>query len=86
MSSPGDHDLLLKLIQKVDMLYEEFRRVSNGHGFPRCAERLAKLEGVKEELKVLHKRIDSINSKIWWAVTTSLVSLAGMLASLLLKG
>ena len=68
------------------MFYEEFRRVSNGVGFPRCAERRALLDELKEENRILHKRIDNLGARFWWAISTSLVTLAGFVLSLLKGG
>lgn len=86
MSNPAnDHDLLLKLIQKVDLFYEEFRRASNGVGFARCAERLARLENLEEELRIAHKRIDNVNSRFWGAITF-IIGETVTLALLYLKG
>jgi hypothetical protein len=72
-----DHDLLIRLEVKVNILLEEFRRTSNGTGFPRCAERLGRLVTLEEDFKQL-------SSKCWWAVTTAIVSLGGLLGSLLM--
>lgn len=86
MSDSGDHDLLLRLIAKFDSFYEEFRRVSNGIGFPRCAERLARLEAVENDNKVLHKRIDDLKAKLWWAVASALAAGGGFVISILKGG
>ena len=85
MSNPAnDHDLLLKLVQKVDMIYEEFRRVSNGTGFPRCAERRGEIEASKQTAASAHKRIDTLNNRLWWAITTSIVTGLGFITSIIL--
>lgn len=60
MSDTSDHDLLVELLAKFDSFYEEFRRVSNGTGFPRCAERLARIEALEKDL-------DALKARLWWA-------------------
>ena len=88
MSEASDHDLLLRLISKFDAFYDEFRRVSNGTGFPRCAERLARIEALEDDLKearkaaekdaaALHKRIDTLGARFWWAIGFALTSAVG---------
>lgn len=79
-----DHDLLMKLNTKFDSFYEEFRRVSNGVGFPRCAERLGRLDALEEDTETAHRRIDDIKSKLWWAITTSIVTGVGFISSVIL--
>lgn len=83
MSNADDHDLLLKLVQKVDMLYEEFRRVSNGVGFPRCAERQARIEALEKEVRLAHGRVDALKNRLWWAVSTALAAFGGLILNLL---
>lgn len=54
MNDQTDHDLLITIDQKLTDLNEEFRRVSNGTGFPRCEarrERLEDLEAGQRELR-----------------------------------
>lgn len=77
----SDHDLLLKLNTKFDMLYEEFRRTSNGTGFPRCVERLERLEQLEADNQVLHKRINDIKSKFWWAFTVAATTILGLVVA-----
>lgn len=80
----SDHDLLLKLHTKLDLLYEEFRRVSNGTGFPRCVERLGRLESAEKAIVAAHRRLDRVQNRAWWAaglaVTTGITVLATHLA------
>lgn len=84
MSDQTDHDLLVALRSDFKAFYEEFRRISNGVGFPRCAERLARLEAVEDENGLLHKRIDDLKSKLWWAVTFSVSSMVSFIAAIIL--
>ena len=58
-----DHDLLIKINSLLQHLNDEFRRVSNGHGFPRCAERLSRIEVVEESVKLAHERISEDRKK-----------------------
>ena len=81
---PSDHDLLVKLHAKFDSLWEEFRRVSNGTGFPRCAERLGKLDNLENQCRALHKRIDALTSRCWWAITVAVTSMLGFISATLL--
>jgi hypothetical protein len=83
LSEQTDHDLLIELRSEFKAFYEEFRRVSNGIGFPRCGERLERLKQLEEEAKVLHKRIDDIKSKFWWAFTVASTSILGLIITLL---
>lgn len=85
MTDTPDHDLLVRLVNKLEMFYEEFRRVSNGSGFPRCAERLNRITTLERDLQTAHKRLDALKTKLWWAVTTSLTTLVGFIASLALE-
>lgn len=85
MSETTDHDLLVKLVAKFDSFYEEFRRVSNGTGFPRCAERLAHLEAAEAEIETLHGRIDKANARFWWLLTFGIGQAAAFIL-LLVKG
>lgn len=97
MSDTSDHDLLLRLISKFDSFYDEFRRVSNGTGFPRCAERLARIEALEKELAesqknaeknagILHKRIDSGNSRFWWLIAFIFTQAVGFILTLIKGG
>lgn len=86
MSAPNDHDLLLQVNSKLDALTEEFRRVSNGQGFPRCADRLARLNSIEKENQTLHKRIDAANARFWWLVTFSVGQLAAFVISVIKGG
>lgn len=83
MNPSTDHDLLLELNTKFDLLYEEFRRTSNGTGFPRCVSRLERLEGLESTAKAAHKRLDNLNSKCWWAFTVISTSILGLIAAAL---
>lgn len=78
MTTPNDHDLLLKMSAQLNSFYEEFRRVSNGIGFPRCAERLARLE-------VVEKNHETLKARLWWVATFSISTLVGLVI-MFLKG
>lgn len=83
MSEHTDHDHLIALRAEFKSFYEEFRRVSNGVGFPRCGERLERLKQTEDDVKVLHKRIDDIKAKFWWAFTAVSASILGLIVSAL---
>lgn len=40
-------DMLIRIDQKLDDLKERFDKVSNGKGFPRCAEREVRLSRIE---------------------------------------
>lgn len=84
MSNQSDHDLLVALRAEFKTFYEEFRRVSNGTGFPRCVERRGELEAARKEAANAHKRIDTLNTRLWWAITTSIVTGVGFISSIIL--
>ena len=84
MSDQSDHDLLIALSADLKAFYEEFRRVSNGVGFPRCAERRGDIEAARKEAANAHKRIDTLNARLWWAITTSIVTGTGFISSIIL--
>jgi hypothetical protein len=79
----SDHDLLIRLEVKINMLFEEFRRTSNGTGFPRCAERLERLESLESSLKQTRKDFESLTGKCWWAVTFAVTSLTGFASAVI---
>ncbi len=82
-NNTSDHDILIALRAELKTFYEEFRRISNGVGFPRCGERLERLKHMEEDIKVLHKRIDEIKSKFWWAFTAAATSILGLIFAIL---
>lgn len=97
MSDTSDHDLLVELLAKFDSFYEEFRRVSNGTGFPRCAERLARIEALEKDLEdfkkqtekdlaVAHKRMDSGNTRFWWLIGIIITQAVGFVMAVVKGG
>jgi hypothetical protein len=50
-----DHDLLVTLNTKFDLFMDEFRRISNGEGFPRCVQRSQRITELEKD----------INGKAW---------------------
>lgn len=46
----GDHELLIRMDQKLTDLGNRFDAVSNGTGFPRCVERAGRITQVEKEL------------------------------------
>ena len=86
MSEASDHDLLLRLISKFDAFYDEFRRVSNGTGFPRCAERLAYMKALEEDLKTLKADLEALKAKLWWVVGLVITSFMGFIVLAIKEG
>jgi hypothetical protein len=61
MNPEDQAELLVEIKTKLDTLIRQFDKVSNGIGFPRCAER-------KEQITSLFKRIEKLenhNSWLW---------------------
>lgn len=52
-------DLLVRIDEQVGRLRKDLDRVSNGVGFPRCAERLQRIEGMGHSIESVR------NSYIW---------------------
>jgi len=53
----SDHDLLLRIDQRLQDLIKEIDKVSNGVGFPRCAERKAQIEELRSSVQWLKRGI-----------------------------
>lgn len=45
-----DHDLLVSLNTKFDVWMDEFRRISNGVGFPRCVQREGRMAALEKDM------------------------------------
>lgn len=75
----NDHDLLIEIHAQLTALTEEFRRVSNGTGFPRCAERLPRIKALEEEVK-------NLKAKLWWSYGLALTTLLGLVISFVKGG
>lgn len=85
IDSSSDHDLLIALSADLKAFYDEFRRVSNGVGFPRCAERRGEIEAARKEAADAHRRIDTLNARLWWAITFSITSGLGFITTVILS-
>jgi hypothetical protein len=46
-----DHDLLIRIDERLADMEESFRKISNGVGFPRCATHAAKLAELEGDIK-----------------------------------
>lgn len=45
----SDHDLLIEIRQDMKHLKNEFEKISNGVGFPRCATRAGQIAALQEK-------------------------------------
>lgn len=72
----GDHELLIRIDEKLDGLQTQFDKVSNGTGFPRCVERNERLKAVEAAIK---KQKDSQK----WAWRSILTAGIGLVAKTL---
>ena len=59
MNPDEQAELLVEIKTKLDTLIKQFEKVSNGVGFPRCAER-------KEQITTLFKRVDKLENHNTW--------------------
>lgn len=51
-------EMLLEISAKLNNLTEEFRRVSNGTGFPRCVERVERIRRLEQDVIDLKKLVE----------------------------
>ena len=75
MDSNEQENLLIEINTKLETLVKQFDKVSNGVGFPRCAER-------KEQLITVFRRIDKLedtNKWLWRALAGAGISWVGSL-------
>lgn len=56
----SDHDLLLRIDQKLQDLIKQIDKVSNGEGFPRCAARRVQIEDLRSSVRWLKRGIIGI--------------------------
>jgi hypothetical protein len=54
----SDHDRLVRLQAKHEALEAEFRRVSNGVGWPRCERREERLEELGDDIRKIEERLN----------------------------
>ena len=59
MNPDEQAELLVEIKTKLDTLIKQFEKVSNGVGFPRCAER-------KEQITTLFNRVDKLENHNTW--------------------
>jgi len=69
MNLDDQAELLVEIKTKLDTLIKQFEKVSNGIGFPRCAER-------KQQIVTLFNRIDKLenhNTWLWRSLTGAVI-------------
>ena len=59
MNPDEQAELLVEIKTKLDTLIKQFEKVSNGVGFPRCAER-------KEQITTLFNRVEKLENHNTW--------------------
>jgi hypothetical protein len=67
-----DHDLLQQVHAELCRLRIDFDKISNGTGFPRCAERAQRMDRLGERLK-------NVESRLLWqdrAIMGTIIALA----------
>jgi len=70
MDSEEMGELLIRIDERQEKMQKDFEKVANGVGFPRCAERGAKIGNLAEGQKSLWKSVSNIrNTGIGAAIT-----------------
>lgn len=88
---------LATLQTTLDSFNAEFRRGANGVGYPRCAERNARLGDVEKSLALAHQRIGeerrkreeetkTIDKKLWAALVCAVLGLINFVVPYLKGG